>query len=197
MSLTEWLDAIKIKTLLKFAPHGFLIGCGGTSEYLAFAIRSRPKDKDELFKINRVQEYFDSAVNEKSFVLAHMELALIEINNRLQLDGYVRVSFDIDVEDTQPKEDVQPKDVAQSILSLIHKKPDPKLFDHSFIVLKTDGIWRLESYIDQYAPRAVRWDSYSDDLKELLINPVESWERIFGVRCDNNNPTKVTIIVNQ
>lgn len=181
MALRSWLETITVETLLDLAPHGFLMGCGTTSEYLAYAVRSRPQTEKDLFIINRQGSYFDSSINELSFSLTNISSVLDEIDARLDRDGYVRVSFDDGREDTE--EESTPEEITQSLLHIIKVRPPPKLFDHSFLLLKTDDVWRFESYIDQYAPRAVVWNTYHSDIENLVKTPLESWERIFGVRC--------------
>lgn len=195
MSLTSWLETITVKTLLDLAPHGFLEGCGGTSEYLAYAVRSRPQTEKDLFMINRQGSHIDSSVNELNFSLAELSSALDEIDSRLERDGYVRVSFDDGRENTV-EEKSTPEEIIQSLIQIIKERPPPRLFDHSFLLLKTDDVWRFESYIDQYAPRAVVWNTYRSDLEELVKAPLESWERIFGVRCaPEHDLSKVKVVV--
>ena len=63
-----------------------------------------------------------------------------------------------------------------------------RLFDHSFVIVKTDKYLRFESYIDQYEPRKVIWNTWKKDLLELFtcsnIEIIIKWEEIFNVKCD-------------
>jgi hypothetical protein len=199
--LSDWIDKINIKTLLKYAPYGFLSGCGETSEYICYAFRTMPKDEDELFKkLNRQGEYYDSfplgkpalltlcvnndnIINETEYTLDMINQIIFDINSRLDKYNYARVSFmnnNIGAE-------------KHDITYWIKNKPEPLLFDHSFIILKYNrtvsekksNIWRIESYIDQYGPRIVDWENYEHDILKLLSDPINAWKKIFGVKCDN------------
>lgn len=173
--LSFWIDQITIDTLLNLCPHGFLAGCGETSEYLAYAFRIQPKDYNELFqRFNRQGEYYNSAVNELSF--NSMNKAIEEINIRLRENGYVRVSL------TTMSIDNDKID----ILDYLRSKPKAKLFDHSFIIVNYHGIKRIESYINEYKPRIVSWESYQSDLINLMNDPLNEWKRIFEVECEPN-----------
>ena len=90
-----------------------------------------------------------------------MGLAIQDVKERLERDEYAHVYF-------------------------LHDNLEvdgPTLYDHAFIILKTDQIWRLESYISQYNPRRVTWNDYQTDLIQLIEDPINVWEKIFGVRC--------------
>jgi hypothetical protein len=194
MSLKLWLDTITSNTLLDLAPHGFLVGCGGTSEYLAYAVKTRPPTEEALFTINRQGSYNGSSINELSFSVAKISSALDEIDSRLDRDGYVRISFDDGREDTD--EELTLEEIVRNRIRMNKAPPSPKLFDHSFLLLKTDDVWRFESYINQYAPQAVVWNTYRNDLEELVKSPLESWERVFGVRCaPEHDLSKVKVVV--
>ena len=198
MSVKDWLEVITVETLLELAPDGFMIGCGGTSAYLAHAFRTRPSTEADLFQINRQGDFFDSLMNEQTFALADLSSALQEIDKRLGLDGYVRVSFDDGREEFESYETNQalPSNILKSFLNVLKNPPPTKLFDHSFLLVKSDDILRFESYIDQYGPRVVVWNDYRNDLEELVVRPSQLWERIFGVLCTSEyNLAKVTIIV--
>lgn len=195
-SLKSWLDTIAVPTLLRLAPHGLFIGCGGTSEYLAFAIRNRPPTETALFEINRQQNYFNSALNEKEFRPDEIVQLLTEIDTRLDSEGYVRVSIYDDSEELTIEEH-STAEIIKSIANCIGRHPDPVLFDHSFILLKSDGYWRFESYIDQYAPRRVPWENYRIDLEDLFKDPLHKWEDIFGVKCTQRcNMSEVRLVIN-
>lgn len=181
--MESWIETITIKTLLKFAPHGFLMGCGETSEYMAYMARTKPLNEKDLFQSLRQGYYFNSSINEMKYKLHEMDLAISEIDKRLSCDGYVRVSFECD-EIEESIATASTSEIVSSFMNILHNHPPPKLFDHSFALFKTDSIWRFESYIDQYAPRNVMWNTYNTDLHDIVLTPLESWARIFGVRCE-------------
>lgn len=171
--LSPWIDQIRLQTLLRFAPFGFLAGCGETSEYLAYACQIQPQSEEELFnRLNRQGEYQNAQVDEVMFALTDIQDSLNEIETRLKQKGYVRVSF-MSAE----------KSESMSMREAIFRKPAPRLFDHSFLMLQHKDVLRLESYIDQYAPRMVTWNEWRADLLKLVENPMQEWQRIFEVEC--------------
>jgi hypothetical protein len=174
-----YLTTERAKTLLELAPHGFLVGCGGTSEFLAYILRVRPDD-DTLIRIWRQHEYYDffSEIDFKSYSFPSCEefnttwsqAVMDEVAHRLNSRGYVRFSFRREEpEATNSIPDLN--EITTSLVKIIRTRPKPKLFDHSFVIAWMDspkGYVRLESYIDQYHPRMVIWNSYQEDLSSLI-----------------------------
>lgn len=191
-TLESWIDNITVFELLDSAPHGFLSGCGGTSEYLAYVFRTRPSTIENLFKVRRQNEYINSSINEKSFKPEELEEFLNELDKRLNVNEYARVCFILD--DAESISDTI-NDVFTCIIKLIKNPPKPNLFDHSFVITKNG--WRFESYIDQYEPRRVHWKNYRNDIRELFENPAQKWEEIFGVKCkpDYDYLSKIRIVI--
>jgi hypothetical protein len=168
--LSRWIDNITVSELLDDAPHGFLSGCGGTSEFLNYLFRIRP-EKDLYREICRQHHYFDSAIEIKSFAFDEVDKFMNCIEERLNLYQYVTISFDN------------------------NGYPIPLLFDHSFIITKDK--WRYESYLGYYGPRRVYWENYKRDIQELFDNPLEKWEQLFNVTCRiDYDPSKIILIVN-
>ena len=180
--LSSWIDKITIKNLLDFAPHGFLSGCVETSEYLAYAFRVKPETEDELFRrFNRRGEYYNSAIDEIYYPINLIDEVINEIKHRLDKNEYVRISF------TNYSDDSSTMD----IFDYLKCPPTPKLFDHSFVLFKYNNkIWRIESYITQYTPRMITWDSYEVDMVNLIDHPLTEWKRIFDVECDSDYDLK-------
>lgn len=198
--MEAWLHSININTLLELAPWGLFIGCGGTSEYLSYVFQTKPQDEQELFQINRLGTWFNHLIDKQEYSALHLDKALMEINKRLHEHGYVRVSFyDVDYEEETDEEPAGTIDIAGSIFSLIRKPLPPTLFDHSFVLVKVKEVLRFESYLSEYQPRCVPWNTYEEDLKKLLDNPLEQWECLFNIKCDPNYQTdysKIMIVVN-
>lgn len=198
--MESWLQSITINTLLELAPWGLFIGCGGTSEYLTYALRTKPKDEKELFEINRHGTWYDSNVDKIEYPAVNLEEALSEINNRLDTYGYVRVSFyDCEYDDDTEEEEPSTIDIAGSIYALIRKPGLPRLFDHSFVLVKDKDILRFESYLSEYVPRCTPWNSYAEDLRQLFKDPLKQWERLFNIKCAPQYQTdynKIMIVVN-
>ena len=196
MSILEsWLETITIPTLLQLAPHGFLLGCGTTSEYLAFVMRSGPTTDRDLFEISRLGLYYDTSIDLKEFLLGEIPQIMTEIKQRLDLHDYVRISFHYDGSGEEISS--SPTSVLRSIMEIRKNPPAPLLFDHSFVLFRNKGIWRFESYLDQYAPRCIPWDNYEPDLIDLFKTPQAKWEEIFGVKCNPEyDSVKVSIVIN-
>jgi hypothetical protein len=192
-TLESWIDNITVFELFDSAPYGFLSGCGGTSEFLAYMFRTRPSTNEDFIKICRQHEYYDSEINEKSFTHEELENFLDELDKRLNINEYARVSFVLD--QVENNTDATNDNISTTILNLIKNPPKPNLFDHSFIITNTG--WRFESYINQYEPRKIHWKNYREDLKELFKNPLQKWEEIFEVKCESNyDMSKFRIIIN-
>jgi hypothetical protein len=171
--LSYWLK--QIPNLLKFAPHGFMAGCGETSLYLAYACRTRPQTEAELFqRLNRKGEYENSELNEVEYSSEQIQPVIEEIKRRLSEFEYVRISLTTDPVDDQK---IPLKDA-------IVNPPPAQLYDHSFLLVEADGFWRYESYLGHYPPRAVEWRNWEQELLELIRNPVEQWEKIFQVSVE-------------
>jgi hypothetical protein len=196
-TFNDWINNITIQKLLNYAPHGFLCGCGGTSEYLAFVMRSRSSSEKDLFEVIRQGYYYDSIVDEVEYSFENFSLAIEEIEKRLDIHSYVRVSFcNLSNNDSSDNSYSTPDEVRKSIINCILDPPSPVLFDHSFIIVKYNGIWRLESYVGLYKPRAIQWDSYHQDLQTLFESPIKEWKRLFEADCNPDyDPSQITILI--
>lgn len=71
-------------------------------------------------------------------------------------------------------------------------------FVHCFVLYINKGsVYRLESYVDTYPPRAVLWETYVDDLKSLLSKApgterLEYWNTLFS--CDERIDTPSDLV---
>jgi len=114
--------------------------------------------------------------------------------------NYVTISFYNYEEITN--DSINNKEIVNSIKDLIFNSNNVKckLFDHSFILAKLDDNYiRLESYIFNYKPRQIIWNTYQQDVKELLSSQdkLKIWKQLFDVECDQHfSKDKVRIVIN-
>ena len=195
-TLESWITNITLFELLDWAPHGFLIGCGGTAEYFNYMFRIRPSTIEQFNNICRQHLYFNSSINEKHFEVTEITEFLIELDIRLKTNEYAQVSFmKKEQQNNTNKEKIDNDEVFKSIFIASQNPGQPNLFDHSFII--TQDYWRFESYINKYEPRRIHWPKYKNDIKELFQNPYKKWKEIFGVKCDKNyDLSEIYIIIN-
>lgn len=184
ITLASWIDKITAFELLDDAPHGFLSGCGGTSEFLNYLFRIKP-EIDKYKEILQQHYYLNTAIDEKSFGFNEVDKFINCIDKRLDSYQYVRISFNNNNNSTK-----------QEITEHIFKGyPTPRLFDHSFVLTKDN--WRFESYLGYYGPRQIYWKDYKKDIKELFDDPYKKWEQLFNVKCNYDyDPNKITLIIN-
>jgi len=182
MDFCRWLDIIGVDTLLSYAPHGNFIGCGGTSEFLAYIMRKLPSDDKELLQLFFSDEYHNSAQNERIYSPKDLQDCIEDIQMRLLRDSYVRVSFMNNI--IHPSlNNFNLQDLLFTILSSDHEQVIPLLFDHSFVLIQRNGIYRIESYVNQYGPQISEWSSWKDDIIDLFQDPHTVWTKLFGVIC--------------
>jgi len=183
--------------ILEVAPHGFFKGCGGTSEFITYILKHKPNGERDIFEVLRTHKYYNSFSDKKEFNLNQVDELLSEIDKRLSESGYVTVSFFNDKEIDEVS--IPSTNFMDSIKDLIFngKKYKCILFDHSFVLTKLNNDYiRLESYIFNYEPRQIIWNTYKKDLTKLLSgkNRFDSWKQIFGVECNINSvPDNVKI----
>jgi len=186
--------------ILDIAPHGIFLGCGETSEFINYILKNKPNGEKDIFEVLRNQLYYDTAVNKKEFTINQFNDILAEIDERLNQFNYVTISFYNYEEITN--DSINNKEIVNSIKDLIFNSNNVKckLFDHSFILAKLDDNYiRLESYIFNYKPRQIIWNTYQQDVKELLSSQdkLKIWKQLFDVECDQHfSKDKVRIVIN-
>lgn len=194
-TLPKWIEFVTLEELFDWTPYGFLTGCGGTSEYLAYAFKTKPSNLEDFYDISRRGKYFNTGTDIKIFKSNELNDLFNNIEWRLEKYEYARVSFIVDTDEFKDDKNKNDTDFGLLMYNACKNPPRPILFDHSFVITK-EG-WCYDSYINKYEPRRFKWLNYRQDIIEIFKNPHEKWLQTFGVDCIKDyNLSKTTIHVN-
>ena len=181
MDINEFISK-QSDLLIRFAPYGLFIGCGGTSEFINYAIRTKPETEEEIFNICRQHLYYDTEMDKKEYNFNNSKDFINDIETRLSNIGYARVSFE-NIDNLHNKDIYNQLEINKSIRDILLNKFKSLLFDHSFVIVKVNnGYVRFESYLREYPTRKVIWNNWKSDITSLFDQPgINNWKRIFDV----------------
>lgn len=195
----KFIEDINIDELLEWCPHGLFFGCSSSANYFVYMFRNKPTLKEYNECVSQRNYWNVRLINPQKYSLIDdTQLIINEINKRLQRYNYVKVSIYSNEKINENNNQMMRQKVFESIIQFVDNPSKQKLFDHSFVIASksftqlndfdSKNIIRFESYLNNYAPRAVEWNNYEEDLVSILSdnkNTIENWNSIFGVDAES------------